>query len=122
MTEQELLDCIRTTPEKVQFKDVIDMIDEYYHYTPTRFTNGTGEHRVVNGAGSNEGSCKIFAFAGLHRLTAQQTLNCFGDYYRKDVLEHPESRDHANIRNFMRHGWSGISFDAPALRKVTDIQ
>ncbi|MGD8742787.1 MAG: HopJ type III effector protein [Granulosicoccaceae bacterium] len=118
MTEQELLDCIRTTPETIRFSDVIEVIDKHYQYTPTRFSNGAGETAIVNEAGCNEGSCKIFAFARLQQLSEQQTLNCFGDYYRKDVLEHPDAHDHANIRNFMQYGWVGINFDTSALQAV----
>ena len=49
-------------------------------------------------------------------LDQEQTLTCFGDYYRKDVLEHPEGSDHANIRNFIKSGWSGIKFETQALK------
>ncbi|WP_428035878.1 HopJ type III effector protein [Amphritea sp.] len=93
------------------FEDTIDVITANYDYAPVRFSNG----ELVNEAGTNEGSCKIFAFALLHNLSQQQTLNCFGRFYRNDVLEHPQGTDHGNIRNFMRHGWSGISFENPAL-------
>ncbi|NNF96141.1 MAG: hypothetical protein HKM94_04340 [Halobacteria archaeon] len=44
-----------------------------------------------------------------------ETLACFGKYYREDVLQHPQGTDHLNIRTFMRHGWSGIQFEYPAL-------
>ena len=98
---------------RVSFQQSIATIAEHYHYTPTRFSNGC----VVNGAGSNEGSCKLFYFAKLHGLTEGQTLVLFGDYYWKDVLEHPEAADHANIRAFMRQGWAGIAYDGEALRE-----
>ena len=29
---------------------------------------------------------------------------------RKDVLEHPDATDHANIRAFMKVGWDGVKF------------
>lgn len=93
------------------FEDTIAVITANYDYTPTRFTNGD----LVNDAGTNEGSCKIFAFAQINQLSEQQTLNCFGRFYRNDVLENPQASDHGNIRNFMVHGWSGISFGQPAL-------
>ncbi|MBR9866977.1 MAG: HopJ type III effector protein [Oceanospirillales bacterium] len=93
------------------FEDTIAVIAANYDYTPTRFTNGD----LVNDAGTNEGSCKIFAFAQINQLSEQQTLNCFGRFYRNDVLENPQGSDHSNIRNFMVHGWSGISFGQPAL-------
>ena len=100
--------------EAVSFSDSIAVINSYYAYRPTRFSNGD----IINEAGTNEGSCKIFAFAQLHQLTEQQTLNLFGDYYHIDVLKHPGGTNHQNIRNFMRYGWEGIEFDDnPLLKK-----
>ncbi|CAA0114892.1 Uncharacterised protein [BD1-7 clade bacterium] len=106
-----LLDTLNNQPETVQFADVIAHIESNYNYTPTRFTNAD----AVNDAGTNEGSCKIFAFAQLNNLPEAQTLMLFGDFYRNDVLENPEGTDHANIRNFIQHGWAGINFDGTAL-------
>ena len=113
---EQLLQNIQTSPESIEFNDVIKAIDDHYSYTATRFTNGSGDRVVINEAGSNEGSCKIFSFAKLHSLNEEQTLNCFGKYYREDVLKNPEGSDHGNIRNFMISGWQGISFDAEALK------
>ncbi len=114
-----LLDKLSTRPEQVSFEEVMETIARHYHYTPTRFSNGKGDHRIDNAAGSNEGSCKIFAFARLHQLSEAQTLACFGQYYRGDVLAHPEGTDHANIRTFMKEGWRGIHFDQnPLTSKV----
>ena len=106
---------IKNTPENTEFNDVINIIDQYYLYTPTRFVNGTDNDNVVSDAGGNEGSCKIFSFARIHQLDEVQTLNCFGKYYREDVLNNPEGTDHANIRTFMKHGWDHIKFDNTAL-------
>jgi len=106
-----LLDRIRQHPQDIQFDEVMAVIASHYDYQPTRFRNGD----TVNEAGQNEGSCKLFAFARLNGLDPAQTLACFGDYYRQDVLQHPEGSDHANIRNFMLHGWDGIAFDGDAL-------
>jgi hypothetical protein len=105
--------------ENIRFQDVISAIDRNYDYTPTRFINGVGDDLLVNEAGTNEGSCKIFSFGRLHSLSKQQTLNCFGDYYRSEVLQNPHGKDHMNIRNFMRHGWHGIVFDGDALKATT---
>jgi hypothetical protein len=116
MTPPELITLIKTDPGAVEFKDVIATIDAHYTYTPTRFTNGVGGQAVINEAGRNEGSCKIFAFAQLNGLNQDETLACFGHYYRDDVLNHPDKTDHANIRNFMRHGWTGVHFNALPLR------
>ena len=96
----------------VSFTEAQAIINEYYDYTPTTFSNGIGEQAVTNKAGSNEGSCKIFAFAQLNQLTPTQTLNLFGDYYHDEVLKDPEGTSHQNIRNFMLSGWEGINFTA----------
>lgn len=109
MSLNTFLDKIRNnTP--VSFSETIAVITEHYDYQPTEFSNGL----LINNAGTNEGSCKIFAFAQLHKLTEQQTLNLFGDYY-PEVLNDPDGTGHQNIRNFMRDGWQGISFKNAAL-------
>lgn len=115
MPIQTLLNRISSQPEQISFNEVIDSITQHYHYSSSRFHNGVAHDRMANEAGSNEGSCKIFSFARLNNLTKQQTLHCFGDYYRQDVLQNPQGSDHANIRRFITHGWSGITFDQIAL-------
>ncbi|MEI6894502.1 MAG: HopJ type III effector protein [Colwellia sp.] len=97
--------------EKITFEQVMQVIRENYIYTATAFTNG----HVFNGEGINEGSCKIFYFAKLNQFTEQQTLACFGQYYREDVLKDPHGKGHDNIRNFIKTGWSKIDFNAVAL-------
>ncbi len=101
--------------ERVAFTDTMHLIDEHYHYQPVAFTNGPGGDRIANPAGSNEGSCKIFAFAKLQGLTEAGTLALFGDYYWHDVLENPDGDSHANIRTFIRYGWKEIRFSGEAL-------
>ena len=110
-----LLSLIKNNPESIEFQDVMTVITTHFDYRPTRFSNGIGEDLLINLAGENEGSCKIFSFAQLHGLGEQETLACFGKYYREDVLQHPEGVDHMNLRTFMRHGWKGIHFERPAL-------
>lgn len=107
MNLDTLLQMLDLAPERVEFADTVSAIDAIYDFTPTRFKNGA----VMNAAGQNSGSCKIFAFAQLQGLSPQKTLACFGAYYRDDVLKHPEGTDHQNIRNFITHGWTGIQFD-----------
>jgi hypothetical protein len=102
---------LNSAPEQVEFNEVMDVISVNYHYQPSRFSNGD----LTNEAGSNEGSCKIFAFAKLHDLSQETTLACFGQYYREDVLLNPEGTDHGNIRNFIKQGWQGINFDGEVL-------
>ncbi len=105
------LQRLNSAPESIAFNDTIAVIESLYDFTPTSFRNGD----LLNEAGKNSGSCKIFSFAQMHQLTPQQTLHCFGDYYRKDVLGNPSGTDHQNIRNFMQTGWAGIRFDGRAL-------
>ncbi|MDH5516511.1 MAG: HopJ type III effector protein [Gammaproteobacteria bacterium] len=114
---EQLLQQLASSAESVSFNQVIEAIESDYNYTPSRFTNGLGSNMAINEAGTNEGSCKIFAFAEINQLTEQQTLHCFGDYYRHDVLQNSLGSDHANIRNFMQHGWTGVKFDETALIK-----
>lgn len=115
MTLETLLLLLRTNPDIVEFQDVMAIIADNFAYSPCRFTNGLGEDLVVNAAGENEGSCKIFALGQLLGLSEDQTLACFGKFYREDVLQKPDGEDHANIRTFMRHGWAGIHFAGPVL-------
>jgi hypothetical protein len=116
---EHLLEQIRLQPESVEFSDVIRVIEENYIYTPVRFTNGpvsgSSAEGITNDAGENEGSCKIFAFAKRHELTQEETLHCFGKYYRDDVLKNPGNNDHQNIRLFMKYGWQNIVFNDDAL-------
>ena len=121
MRVDTLLRLLQTHPDAVEFQDVMAVIAAQYDYTPTRFSNGLGDDRIVNAAGENEGSCKIFALGQLHGLTEQQTLACFGSFYRDDVLLHPQAVNHTNIRHFMRHGWAGIYFEGEALRPKNSI-
>lgn len=113
MTIQEFIEKLTTAPTSIDFKETIAVIDAHYDFTPTGFQNG----ELKNEAGQNSGSCKLFSFAQLSGLNQQQTLDCFGDYYRIDVLQHPTATDHQNIRNFMKYGWQGISFNGTALSR-----
>ncbi|WP_053981731.1 HopJ type III effector protein [Marinagarivorans algicola] len=106
-TLTHFLTLLNTQPHTISFQQTMAIIKQYYHYTPTAFTNG----RLTNAAGANEGSCQLLAFA------QAQTLACFGDYYRVDVLQNPQNTDHANIRNFMQTGWAAVHFDGEALHR-----
>lgn len=109
-----LLRCVRTAPDSLLFADVLAAIDQAYVYTPTLFTNGLGEHKVVNEPGANEGACRVFGFAHIQGLSEINTLGLFAEHYRA-VKEDPQGTAHANIRMFMRFGWAGISFDGAPL-------
>lgn len=108
---EQLLTKVAEQGETVEFSEVMQVVTDNYQYSPSRFTNG----ELINEAGTNEGSCKLFSFAQLHGLSKQQTLACFGAYYRDDVLSKPDGDDHGNIRNFILTGWDGITFDSQAL-------
>ncbi|GIZ51380.1 HopJ type III effector protein [Noviherbaspirillum aridicola] len=112
MTIQDFLQRLRTAPDTISFNDCIAVIDAHYAFTPTAFTNGSAR----NEAGQNNGSCKLLSFARMQGLSEAETLACFGDYYRKDVLGHPDGSDHQNIRNFMQGGWQGVRFEGEALQ------
>ena len=114
MSLADFLEKINTNVA-VSFDETIAVIAENYHYQASEFSNGLDEHVLVNKVGTNEGSCKIFAFAQLHGLEQLQTLNLFGDYYRLDVLNDPQGTGHQNIRLFMSYGWGGIRFNGEAL-------
>lgn len=111
MTIEEFIAKLNATPNIIDFKETIAVIDAHYDFTPTEFQNG----ELKNEVGQNSGSCKLFSFAQQSGLSQQQTLNCFGDYYRIDVLLHPTATDHQNIRNFIKYGWQGINFKGRAL-------
>jgi hypothetical protein len=105
------LERLRKNPGELSFADTMEVIENNYSFEPAKFLNGA----QTNLAGQNSGSCKIFSFARVLNLTKEDTLFCFGEYYRKDVLGIPDGEDHANIRQFMRTGWEGISFEREAL-------
>ncbi len=111
MQLQAFLDRLKDEPESIQFEDSMTVIESNYNFTPTTFRNG----EILNEAGQNNGSCKILAFGQLNGLSADETLACFGKFYREDVLGNPEGEDHQNIRNFMQSGWEGVSFHGAAL-------
>ncbi len=109
MTISNLIEAVQKA-EIVAFSEVIATIDTHFIFTPTPFTNGA----VTNDANSNNGSCKVFAFAKIYQLEAKETLFLFGEHYQK-VLATPEEMDHQNIRNFIKSDWEGISFEGNAL-------
>ena len=102
------------------FSETLALVEKWYDLHPTAFTNGLDEQAVKNEQGKNEGSLKVFALGRLNGFTPEQALLSFGEHYR-DVLATPEGNDHQNIRQFMRHGWSGIQFQlAPLSLKAVE--
>lgn len=109
MTVEALINKVKQS-EILSFAEVIATIDANYSFTPSFFKNGD----VVNEENQNNGSCKVFSFAKMHQLSVKETLFLFGEHYQK-VLQTPSDADHQNIRNFLKFGWNGISFEKEAL-------
>lgn len=114
MDLSDFLHRIKTAPNQIEFEECIDVVDSNYHFTPNAFKNGN----FKNEKGQNNGSCKIFAFGILHKLTKAQTLACFGKHYRESVLSNPEGTDHQNIRNFIKYGWENLVFESFPLIEI----
>ncbi|WIO74680.1 HopJ type III effector protein [Porticoccaceae bacterium LTM1] len=111
MALQTFIDRLNSSPQFIEFGDTMAVIDSLYLFTPTAFQNG----ELHNAADQNNGSCKLFAFARAQNLSEEQTLACFGAFYRDDVLKDPDGSSHQNIRNFMRSGWAGVQFEGEPL-------
>ena len=114
MNLKTFINTLNTKPDTIDFTDTLEVIDAMYIFTPGSFKNGN----LINEANQNNGSCKLFAFAQLQKLSEQQTLACFGKYYRDDVLNNPNGEDHQNIRNFINTGWAGIQFESMPLTLI----
>ncbi|WP_375241233.1 HopJ type III effector protein [Polaribacter sp.] len=110
MIIQEFKTKLKSNPSAILFADTMQVIEDNYNFIPTAFKNGTIENKV----GENAGSCKLFAFAKLQKLTKEETLFCFGEHY-KNVLEDANGTSHQNIRNFMKTGFDGLTFESEAL-------
>ncbi|MBZ9557087.1 MULTISPECIES: HopJ type III effector protein [Modicisalibacter] len=111
MTLDDFLHRLRNAPDTLAFADTLAVIDRHYRFTPVGFRNG----EVTNAPGENAGSCRVLAFARRHELDVEQTLHCFGEVYRDEVLGDPQGHGHRNIREFRRRGWAGVAFDAEPL-------
>lgn len=114
MTLQDYLEQVKSKPKSAVFKETMALIDQYYQFSPASFKNG----EIYNEAGTNNGSCKIFALGLLKELSKETTLALFGEHYFEGVLNDPEGDSHQNIRNFKKTGWSGIAFNTEALQPV----
>ena len=104
---------LKNTPNTIAFAETMQVVDTYFDFTPTAFTNGL----VQNAAGENSGSCKVFAFAKAEALSKTETLACFGQYYFDEVLKDPNGTGHQNIRSFIKTGFEGLQFDQNPLTK-----
>lgn len=98
---------------KINFAEVIAFIETQYKHTPTAFKNGD----VYNEDNQNQGSAKVFAFAQLNQLNEADTLFLFAEHYQA-VLADEKGSGHQNIRQFIKHSWSGIHFEGIALTAI----
>lgn len=114
MTIDEFVTRLGQAPDSIEFEQTMQLIEQHFDYQPSRFSNGP---ELSNAAGTNEGSCKIFALGTLLSLSEAQTLACFGRFYRHEVLQQPQAKNHGNIRAFIAHGWQGIQFDRMPLQQ-----
>jgi len=96
---------VRDDPSSVEFDEVIGAIDQCFDFFGTKFVNGD----LVSASSENAGSSKILSLAKMFELTTEETLACFGKYYR-DVLDTPDGTDHGNIRNLMKTKLEGVTF------------
>ena len=111
MTIPQLKTKLKENPLEIKFSETMQVIENNYNFVPTTFTNG----EITNIVGENSGSCKLFAFAIKQELTKEETLHCFGEHY-KNVLENVNGISHQNIRNFIKTGFKGLSFESEALK------
>lgn len=112
LMKEQLTTLINKARENsITFNEVIEFIETGYRHQPAAFKNG----EVYNEATQNQGSARVFAFAQLNNLSAEDTLYLFAEHYQA-VLNTPDGTDHQNIRQFMIHGWPGIVFEGQALQ------
>lgn len=100
------------------FEDTLALVDRFFDFAPTAFQNGP----VANAPDENTASCRVLALGQLAGLSEQQTLACFGRHYHT-VIDDPAGASHANIRQFMSTGWSGVHFEGRPLvfRSLTEM-
>lgn len=61
-------------------------------------------------------SAKLTRLVGLcNRVACIDKASLFAEHYAA-VLNTPEGTDHQNIRQFMQHGWDGVTFEGEALQ------
>jgi hypothetical protein len=109
--QEQLTTLLKNLKENtVPFSKVIEFIETFYQHEPTAFKHGD----AYNEASQNQGSAKVFAFAQINNLSAEDTLYLFAEHYQS-VLNTPDGTDHQNIRQFMAHGWAGVAFEGQAL-------
>lgn len=99
---------------QVTLAESLKVIDDNYEYFAVPFKNGD----VENPANVNIGSAKIFSFGLMTKMDVDSVLRMFGEIYR-DLK--PDGTDHANVRAFIKNGWSGVEFNS-GLAIVSKLQ
>jgi len=92
--------------DDITFEEVTELLDEHYESALCEFQNGG----LTNKPGENQGSANVLSYAALANLDDESTLKLWGQYYR-DVKNTPSGTDHQNIRNFIKTGWNGVTFE-----------
>ena len=100
------------TDNQHTFSATIAFIEQWFDFSPTAFRISD----IVNPADKNQGSCRILALSQLLGLDPEQTLRCFGEYYR-EVLATPDADNHHNLRRAIRDGIDDIEFDQFPLKE-----
>ncbi|AUC16766.1 type III effector [Tenacibaculum sp. SZ-18] len=113
MTISEFKNKLQNEVATIDFKETIELIEGNYNFTPSAFKNGELENQSTE----NQGSCKVFSFAIQEGLSKEETLACFGQYYI-EVVNDPKGIGHQNIRNFMKTGFEGLSFENEVLTEL----
>ncbi|KJD36597.1 type III effector [Tamlana sedimentorum] len=111
MKLETFINKLKNNPDTIEFSETMETIETNYNFTPTAFKNGD----LQNEAGQNTGSCKLFAFAKKQHLSKAETLACFGKFYYEEVLNDPTGTGHQNIRNFIKTGFEGLTFEGDVL-------
>ena len=102
-------------PDSVRLEEALSAISESYDVSPVGYTLGGVRFDLPQ----SKRTCQLYAFGLLHGLPKDLTLQCFGDDYRRDVLQNPLGTDHHSIRLFAMHGFEGLNLDAmPLVRRA----
>ncbi len=64
MKLEDFKNKLKGNPREIKFSETMAVIDANYEFKPKAFKNG----ELLNAAGENSGSCKLFAFAQKQNL------------------------------------------------------
>ena len=106
--------------KELKFQYVIDTINANYDFSPTPFRVFPGA--LLNAAGTNEGACRVLAFAKDQSIDSQKdvVLELFAEHYDA-VLANPNGAKHQNIRLVMQHGAEEVEFSCWPLSKKKEF-